>query len=249
MVADEAERTGGATVGLVGVPPLIASAAVFMLLKGKVPDEALGGIATAAGSVVAWAMLAYSRRRESRRAKATIENVSDRDAADAQLAQSMVPVALLAVLAGLVFTLVDAVGTVASYGFLLYSRSGSQALYDMLSGADDGGEAYGKTVIYGLGFSVALGIPLSIWFAHRLRSAAKRGLYLAVGIDVVLTLAINFAVGFFDSQYALWFAIGTVAWLAVVVIGRWFASRTQHQFDMARAAWLRAGVARDAPSR
>jgi hypothetical protein len=249
MVADEAaeaERTSGATVGIVGVPPLIASAAVFSFLKGKVPDEALGGIATAAGSVVAWVMWTYSRRRESLRAKATIEDMPDRDAADAALARSMVPVALLAVLAGLVFTLVDAVGTVASYGLLLYSQSGSQALSDMLSGADNGAEAYGKTVIYGLGFTVILGIPLSVWFAHRLRRAAGRGLYLAVGIDVVLTLAINYIVGFFDSQYALWFLIGTIAWLAAVMIGRWLATRTQYQFDMARAAWLRAGVARDA---
>jgi hypothetical protein len=89
---------------------------------------------------------------------------------------------------------------------------------------------------------ILLLIPVAAWFAHRLRGAARVGLYVAIAIDTLNGLAISLHMerrigrDWVTSQDMRWLLLRTAASIVACLIGRWLAARTQHLYDAMQAA-------------
>jgi hypothetical protein len=244
--------TGSIVGALAGIPPILAAAGVEVMLADQMPQPAVTAMSSSAGLVVGAWMLRRSQQRDARQERGLQAPVrpGSRSAPDRMAegttvrsrtpAISNVTRTLLVVIAGFSMMLLDLLASLTAYGTLSYT-SPEAVYYSVLSaqGADAAYELAAPRALV-LGFVVL--VPVAVWFAHRLRGAARAGLYVAIALDVLGTFAITLHMerrmgrDWVTGQDMRWLLIGTAAWILACKIGRWLASRTQHRFDATQAA-------------
>lgn len=228
---------GSGRAGLAAVPPLLASGAVtYMGTQLSWPAGTISTVASAAGIVVAALML---KTTGVSNAEIRVEQPPTRPGGASTSVTVSAPSTrakvLLIVLAGLSFVLIDQLSNMVGYGSLFYDHQ--DKIHDFATGADDGHQAFATTLPRSMLVNFTLGIPVAIWFAHRLRSSARVGLYVAIAIDTMLSVFIALALlngTPFTALDALAFFLGIISWILATFIGRQIAARTQSRFDKSR---------------
>jgi hypothetical protein len=146
----------------------------------------------------------------------------------------------LVVTAGFSFALMDLLMSLAAYGTLFYTSP--DAVNNSVLGPHGSDAAYDLAAPRALVLSFLAMIPVAVWFAHRLRGAARAGLYIAIAIDTLGTFAVDLHMErrmgrhWVNAQDVRWLLLGTLASIIACLIGRRLAARTQHRFDIAQAA-------------
>lgn len=236
---------------LAGIPPILAAAGVEVMLADQMPQPAVTAMSSSTGLVVGALMLRRSQQRDARqeRLQAPVRpgsrSASDpmAEAATVRLrtpAISNVTHTLLVVVAGFSMMLLDLLASLTAYGTLSYTSP--EAVYYSVLSAEGADAAYALAAPRALVLGFVVLVPVAVWFAHRLRGAARAGLYVAIAMDVLGTFAITLHMerrmgrDWVTGQDMRWLLIGTAAWILACKIGRWLAAHSQHRFDATQAA-------------
>jgi hypothetical protein len=242
---------GSAAGVLAGIPPIVAGALVEVVLAGRMPQPAVSAMSSGAGLVVGAWMLRRSLQRDARRdrilqaephpaSRPTSRPTPETPLRSRAAATSVVTRTLLVVTAGFSFSLMDLLVSLTAYGTLFYTSPA--AVYNSVLSTDGSDAAYDLAAPRGLVLSFLVMIPVAIWFAHRLRGAARVGLYIAIAMDTLGTFAIDLhmerRIGrhWVNGQDVRWLLLGALASIIACLIGRRLAARTQHRFDIVQAA-------------
>jgi hypothetical protein len=255
MSVTATSTVSGSVVGaMAGIPPILAAAGVEVMLGDRMPQPAVTAMSSSAGLVVGAWMLSRSQQRDARQerglqaaARPGNRTGPGRTAEAAAVrprtpAMSNVTRTLLVVIAGFSIMLLSLLASLTAYGTLSYTSP--DVVYNSVlspEGADTAFELAAPRALV-LGFVVL--IPVAVWFAHRLRSAARVGLYVAIAMDALGTFAIDLHMerqlgrDWVTGQDMRWLLLGTVVSILACKIGRWLAARSQHRFDATQAPRL-----------
>jgi len=245
-IATSSPATSSATEVLVGVPPILAIGFVEIALgRTALPEPGVHAVASSAGLVVGTWLLGRSHTRDVRRQHAgqappqhsddatsrgshRTAEVSD-SPLSATVAPSVATKTLLTVLAAFTFWMLDVITSLIGYGTLFF-ESGDLLYRPVTNDWND--DAFRMAAPRGTVLLFLFAIPVVVFFARRLRSAAQVGLPIAIGIYGVGIFASNLYMErraggeMVTSLTWAWMFAGVLALLVACAIGRRLAART-----------------------